>query len=200
MKVYKFMLFLLVLFIFNISYVKAEECDNNYINNLKELANNISYDYEYIGNDDNYQLYNLSFDGVDKELYIRYLGINFYDDYNFDHIESGVKYFDVYSSECFEEKISTITVELPVFNEYSLTGECKEIGDNLDICNKWYQGDISSELYNMELEKYYDSIDNTNEIIDVFYDNYIFIIGFGTLLIILIIILILYKKKKNTLE
>ena len=49
MKVYKFMLFLLVLFIFNISYVKAEECDNNYINNLKELANNISYDYEYVG-------------------------------------------------------------------------------------------------------------------------------------------------------
>ena len=190
------------IFIFNINCVNAEACDNADIERLEQVAQGISYSYEYIGNEYNYQSYRFTFDYIPDELYIDFHGLMYYDSGSTVDVVSGTIDFDVYANDCYDTKITNISVDLPVFNEYSLWTDCLDIGsENLAICDEWYSDEISYDEYISSVNEYYDEVERENRTIFDFIMDYILYIAIGgCLLVLLIVVLIIYRRKRNVLK
>lgn len=197
----KYLFLIIFLFLFNIHNIKAETCDKQDIERLKQIANNITYTYEYIGDKYNYQLYNVTFYNLTDEIYIRQGNFNYFENDLTIDTESGNNKFEVYAYNCFEKRVSTININLPKFNEYSQSSECEEIGkDNLDICYEWYQGNLTYDQFINEIDNYNQKHNNDKDIIKILKDNYLYVIAGGVILLIIIILLIIHRKKKNRLD
>lgn len=206
----KYLKLLLLLLLLPFISVKADVCDEADITRIKEMSKNITANYQYLGDinaDGNYQLYevNFNFAGLDGDVYIKYL----YDDkklYNSSdklYVDSGKRDFIIYSSKCADAKVGYITVNLPKFNIYSLTDGCLSSEGNLEICDKWYQGNLSLSKYNEIIDEYYDNLDkefNDNKLLDFILENYLYIILFFSISILMVIFLIVRKRKRSILD
>lgn len=200
-----FLLLLLMVCLFNIDYVYALDCDNEDIDRLMVLANNISYDYEYVGNidfDNDYQKYKVVFSNIDKDVYVEYRNDIAYVGNDTIYVDSGKRNFRVYSSAC-ETKLLTISVELPKFNERSLDEKCVFLAGDLDVCDMWYEGDISDSDFEDIINSYNSKNEEENESVS-FVDNvinlikrYYYIVIVVILLLILLVILAIRKHFKN---
>lgn len=193
---------ILFIFIFNINCVNAEACDNADIERLEQVAQGISYSYEYMADEFNVQIYEVTFGNLTDELYIRYNDLDYFENDVVIYAESGVRTFDVYAYNCFEEKVGTITLELPKFNEYSLSDECLEIGsDNLSVCDEWYDGELSYDDFMMEVAEYRNDGSTTSELlINFFVNNYLFFLLAFVVLAAIIVAIVLYRRKRNRLD
>lgn len=207
---YLFWLLMILLVIFPFWNVDAEVCDAADVQRLKELSKNIVVDYQYLGDvnyDGNYQLYEVSFNfsGLDGDVYIREVSsekrINGENEKVY--VDSGTRYFNIYSSHCADIKINSITVELPKFNEYSLTDDCQNQASNLEICDEWYQGKINTSTYNKIIDEYYEELEeeqNSNDILELLKEYYLFVIIGVIVFIILIILFVIRYRKRNRLD
>lgn len=202
MKSRFYSLLFVLLLMFNISNVKASECDRNDVNSLKELAKTVTYNYNYVGEPVDYQLYNISFDNIEGNFYIKDKDDNIVNK-NLQVIstESGNRSFRVYSTKC-NVIVRTISVDLPKFNERYLSDECNGLEDVLDVCGEWYQGTLSDDNFINVINKYYeDNPEESNNLIDnvvSFATKHYYLIGVGTLILIIAIILLIIRHRKRS--
>ena len=201
----------LLLFIVNIDIVDASSCDSADIERLRVLASNVTYNSDYIGDTDmtvSSQTYNVSFVGLTNELYIAniYGGMRVDSDSQVIQLQSGTTTLEVYSRNCDNKRLKTITIELPKYNEYSLLEECDDIlDDDLYVCDPWYQGEITDTSFEEVINDYNLELEESNKTtLDKFYElfkNYYYlIIPVILILIILVIVLFIRKHRKSILD
>lgn len=211
MKKVLFILLFIVMF-FNINVVDADDiCSDEELAREKEIANNISYNYEFIGDKDNtvgYQTYNVSFDGVTSDVYISdpTYKYKFYNNGEILKIDSGKWNFIVFSKNCAERILRTIQINLPKFNEYSESVEClnKKIS-KIKYCDPWYSGDITSEEFDKVISDYNLAIQNSNKsvsdkIMDILKKYYYIFIPSLLLILVILWVVIWIRHNKNILE
>lgn len=211
-KVKKLLLFILMCMLFNINLVKAEGCNTEEINRLKELSENIFVDVDF-----NYEaaeagLINSNYvtiQGLPNELYIYTddLSVLFTSDQQDESgmitriVKDGVTKLNVYSNTCPNEIIRTIKLTLNTYNPYSKYEECEGIdGNDLDVCDEFYDKNISEEQFLEEVEKYKEVTKSNNILKDENKILKILIPIIGALVIILIIVVIRKKIKDNRLD
>lgn len=202
---------LLFCFIFLICYffpfinTEAEICDDNHVASLKKLANDVEVSYEYIQDDNVVNIYNLTFTGMINDFIV----IGDKKQYSYDSFNEGIlsiqkRYgtyqFNFYSDACPNILLVTKEVKLPKFNTYSLTSECAKLKDyDLDVCDEWYQPEITDEVFYSMIDKYIDD-DNEKiglwgEIISFIQKYYLYLVGAVALIIVIIIGIIIYRKR-----
>ena len=219
MKIRVSCIYLLVLFISLFSFssnVFADICDNEYIKDLKELAEQVSVTYEYLDNkSDLYKenntkdtfnpkltddVYYANVDLISNKLYFVLASKKY--SYKTEPIKlvvgSGNLELEIRSRECWNEKLRTISLKLPKYNTYSYRIECDDLkGFNLDVCDPWYQGTVTENIFEEEVSKYL--ANDENVIINFLKNNYLYFCFFGVLLVILVVVFKGYRKK-NVLE
>ena len=199
----------LSLFFFLSTEVSAVSCDSGEIADLKALSNRINYQSNYVGYIDyqhRYQTYEIYFEGLGNDFFITDSDNNYAirKDKDSFYVQSGSSYFKIYSSKC-NTYLRLLEVNLPRFNEKSLSSLCVGIVDKVEECGEWYQGDLTDSQLKKKVEEYkssleVDDISLTERVIDWFYDNYIVsLMGIG-LIVLIIIVLIIRHRKKSTLE
>ena len=205
MKIFKYISFILLLFLVSNSYVFALDCDSDDINYLKQLSKRITYHYDYIGDsrsDTNSQTYEIYFSGLGSEFsaVIEDDGnrLVFSDDVR-QYVLSGKKNFTIYSNKCYVT-LDVLNVELPKFNEYSVTAFCQNNKD-VDICNAWYQGKISSSEYERIVDEYSSNNISLIDQIGNLFKNYCYVLIPAFIVLLIIFILVINKNiKKNKLD
>ena len=203
-----YLFYLLIVCFFSITSVEADVCSQNDISRLRSLANQVNIENVYV--EDSYlsdegNRYTISVENLGKELYLL---VN--DEYEY-FLESNQEYvqfeqsageviIEIYGFDC-TNLLRTVKLSLPFYNTYSDSEECKKLANkNLEICDKWYQGTISTDIFRETVEPYLETNDKSISIID-FGRKYLGIIVGGVItLIIIIIILVNRYKRRNVLE
>ncbi len=129
----------------------------------------------------------------------------------------GTKQFVVYSQYC-KDKLRTISVTIPKFNEYSKDKLCENMDtEKLPVCGKWYdtrgitrsdfenivakynkQNDITDDPNSNNTNK---SKENTlNRMLDFIKSNILYIVIGIVIIAILIIVHIILKRKRERLD
>lgn len=222
----KKILLIMLMFVF-MPHVKAE-CDNDRINDLKNLAKNVEITYELDENKSEEELKAYDSNDIAKgvvKIIITGLTENFsiiYDysnrTYEYQDTDEGVliindvpkgnKKFSIYSNEC-NKIIKTLFIKIPTYNKYSLDPLCQDIPkEELSVCDTWYESTISYDDFKKKIENYHefkkeDIIEEKQTLIDRITDflknNYLYI-GLSIVLIIAIIIFIKVRRKRSELE
>lgn len=189
----------------NINMIDAEMCDAADFQKMKELSKMISANYHYVGDiyySGNYQFYEISFDfnGLDDQVFIsEYKSENKVSNGGEKlYVESGKKTFYVYYTNCMGRKLHSFQVDLPKFNMYSITEACNSYAKELDVCDKWYQGNLSTDRFNEIVAEYYDlKVEAEKSFIE---KNFVFIVvGVGITIFILLVFIII-RVRRNRLD
>ena len=212
------LLFITLFFSFNLS-VDAALCDKEYIDNLKELAEQVDVNYEYIdyseeilsGSGGSYSTnrYKVLINLISNDLYL-----NFDDNvYNFSqdnngivtfYSNSGPLEFSIHTKICADYRLRKINLTLPKFNVYSYKDECRKLSNyELDVCDPWYQGTITDISFYNSVNKYLNNVDEEYGLLDkiiIFLEKNLFYIICGFVVLILFIILFVNYRKKSVLE
>lgn len=199
----------LICYFFPFVSAEAEICDDNHVANLKKIASDVEVSYEYLQNDNIVNIYNVAFTGVIEDFIIfgdekQYSYSDFSDGILSIQKRSGTYQFKFYSDTCPNILLTTKTVELPKFNTYSLTSECKQLKDyDLDVCDEWYQSEITDEVFYSMIDKYINNDEDkdslVNMIVKFFQKNYLYLIG-GIVLVGVMTIGIIVHRKRSVLE
>lgn len=222
----KKILLIMLMFIF-MPYVKAE-CDNDRINELKNLAKNVEIVYELDSNKTEEELKAYDPNDIAKgvvKMIITGLTENFsiiYDysniTYEYQDTDEGIliindvprgnKKFSIYSNEC-NKTIKTLFIKIPTYNKYSLDPLCQDIPkEELAVCDTWYESTISYDEFKKKIDDYHalkkaapneKKVSLIDKIIDFLKNNYLYI-GISFILIISIIIFIKVRRKRSELE
>lgn len=216
---YRKILFIIICYFAYTSSVSADLCDKEHIKELKELANQVEANYEYLdyteeiknNPEGEYPLnsYLVSVNLISNELYIKYNNYDYY--YTNENngliefvVNSGKVNFTVHSDTCAGHKLRSVSLNLPKFNTYFFKAECKELSEyELDICDPWYQGTINDSYFYNTVNKYLNVPEKKETFIDKvikFYNDYQLIIVGSVLLLILAIIGVISYRKRSVLE
>ena len=184
--------------------VYASECDAEDMARLKELSQRVDYTTEYIGDTGDAfssQDYMVHFHNLGSEFYIRYQDEVYLGSSADVMVMSGGNVFNVYSTTC-EMKVRGINIDLPKFNMRSLQIECNGLEEELEICNKWYQGNVSDSEFEAIIEDYYDrDVDEDATVLTTVVQSafqYWYFIAGG--IVIIVIVLIVINAKRNRLD
>ncbi|MGN1267884.1 MAG: hypothetical protein ACI4U0_00030 [Candidatus Aphodocola sp.] len=209
MKKIKLLILFIVCYVFSITYVDAEVCDEADVERLKVLAQDVEVSYDYIGDDELFDRYQISVAGLFDELMVSFDGHDYYYDSTQEgslsfYRNSGTYSFEFYSTSCPYIILTTKNIKLPKFNMYSQTSECQKLKDyKLDICDEWYQSQINDVTFYSIINQYL-SEDNTNisysERIKKFFDEYYLIMTGVGIAIIVIVVGIIIHRKRSVLE
>ena len=202
----KKILFVIILFLLSINNVNAEACDAYDIKRLKEIAEGVELTYElkepYESNE--MMIYDenvIRITGLTDELYI-------YDETNevrykkADEINGVIEYtsnmngnikFLIYSTYC-PNKIRSLSIELPIYNHYRQTEECKNINYNIEYCKEYLTEYINDEKFFSSYNKYLETLEKDEENNSVY--KYI-IIGFVCFVVVFLIFNIIKKRKEQ---
>lgn len=217
MKKIKLIFLIILLFILNICVIQAK-CNNSYLSDLRSLATNINFSYDYyIENDE--VLFNVTINNIVPNMYIIDGENNLkytYDNTNNGEITlSGYKdlnklSYSVYAvgEDCDGKKLITKNILLPNYNKYYNTDVCRGI-EEFAMCNKWTKQVISYNTLIEQTDKYRKSLetkdDTKNSEINVkedfidkvinYYAKYYYIALI--VIIVLCLVVILYQNKKN---
>ena len=116
---------------------------------------------------------------------------------------SGVNDLEIYSKKCNDWRLKTITLDLPKFNEYSLSYDCRFKFDDLDVCDPWYSGTVNEEYFKKVTEDFEKENENTSilEKLEQFVlDNIIVVSIFAGLFLIVVVVVIVIKIRENRLD
>lgn len=185
--------------------VKADVCDVADIARVKELAKNITVEYEYQGNiteqsDLQSYLVHFNFQGLDNVVSIRPV----YDGISVDHsdsnfiLESGKYDYDIIYDECNSKIVGNISFRLKKFNEYSLRDECKDL--DVDVCDAWNQDEISEEEFLSVVSTRQGNSSFSLDIFSLVTQYYVYFIGVCVALIVIIVFLVIRNIKRNRLD
>ena len=226
---------LLSLFFFCLfpSLVRADMCSEEEIARLKVLANNISVHYEYLDADDEsldwgntipygYN-YAITVSGMSEGMYFTSTGDISHEFHYSDTDNGSVTYYiqdngtglniRFYPDNCFSNyTIKTKELDLPIFNSYYNTAECREIRNqkiNLDVCQKTISKDLikDSDDFYLSVDKYLNvDVDSKVSVFDrikFLFSNIYAVIGgisVAVVLVIVIVFLILRHIKRSRLD
>ena len=169
MKKIKYIFFVGLFFIcLNVSALN--ECTPEEMTRLKELADNISFQYKvgveditlYDGDDYIYKepYYTLQAFNIDSSLKVHVKNNNTYLTDQIDDLASfmngenvTIEFIAYTKNLCSGKVIMTKTIKLPYFNLYSLRTECKDYPE-FKYCSENGEYDISEEEFLEELENY----------------------------------------------
>ena len=218
-KKYLLLIISLVSYFAFTSSVDAALCDREHINQLKELANQVEVNYEYIdyseeilgGNGGAYATnrYKLTINLIAEDLYLVYNNKEYY--YNQTDngivsfsVNSGYVEFTIHTKTCAGHKLRTINLTLPKFNTYSYRGECQELEEyELDVCDPWYQGTITDSSFNKVIDEYLNPVvkeaSKWDEILIFLSNYYLYIIG-GIVAVVLLVVAVIIHGKRSVLE
>lgn len=212
MKIFKF-LFMIFLSFIVINVNALEDCTSSEMKRLTELANNVKIDYSYTIEESDYQdvllIYDIKIHNLNDDLKIYYQVENNSDKILIDNNQPTLEgygegetlTFSIYAyttNRCVNKRLRTITVKLPIYNDYYYINKdkcseypdfkyCKEFMDNKELTIE--EIDIKFEEYINDLKK--------DEIKNHFKINYIYY-GLGIIvLIVLVIVIIVLKRQKN---
>ncbi len=182
--------------------VEAEECSDREIVNLKKLASNVNYAYEYY-EVQNKMYFDITINNVYKDIYVLNLANNkkyTSEEIKLQKISDGqVITLEVYAKNCQNELLTKKTITLPTFNKYFDNPLCEDIHE-YKYCSRWGKYSIDES----ELEKYTKEYKNKIETITdektIKYQTDIkgFYVFVALILLILILILLsIFKRKKN---
>ncbi len=191
--------------------IYADTCSSDITNKIYNQIQNIKYDVVHNGNNS----YTINFYNIPQEIEIYdYIGVQF--KYNEQGISSHSGYIGGYDYS-FKYVVNNLNCDLNIklnkkiyvqkYNLYADNEKCKdEKNKNFELCNPNYQGNITDETFNSELEKYnkeQEEIDNliSNENISVDNNKYNngnikFIILLGILIAIIILVILIKKRRK----
>ena len=202
----KNIIFIFILIMLNINICNADETKKE----LTILANQVEINYEYLGfqndEDDFYtEFYKITISNLPDEMYIDYGEDIIYTSDSKDsdgnitfNLYTGEYTFKIYSNH-YNNALRTEKILLPAHNQYADSPECKKLKKyNLEACDEWYQGNIDSETFDKNIEKYMEKEDNS--ILSIIKDNYLYIIGGISILLVLIITIITFKRKRSVLK
>ena len=214
----KILLLFITLFLsFNLS-VDAALCDKEYIDNLKELAGQVDVNYEYIdysqeilsGKDGSYSTnrYIININLLNDELYVNYNDKKY--EYTMSNdgrvalgVNSGNVELSIHSSRCGQYKLRHIALNLPRFNTYYYKNECRGLENKIDVCDKWYQGNLNDSTFENRINEYLNKKSEYIGIFDkiiLFFKEDIMLIFSGLLLCCLVLFGIFSYKKRSILE
>lgn len=212
MKIFKF-LFMIFLSFIVINVNALEDCTSSEMERLTELANNVKIDYSYTIEESDYQdvllIYDIKIHNLNDDLKIYYQVEN-----NSDKIlinnnqptlegygEGETLTFSIYAyttNRCVNKRLRTITVTLPVYNDYYYINKdkCSEYPD-FKYCQEFMDNkELAIEEIDIKFEEYINDL-KKDEIKNHFKMNYIYY-GLGIIvLIVLIIVIIVLKRQKN---
>lgn len=216
----KILLLLIISFFAFSSNVSAGICDSEHIKQLKELAKQVEVSYEYLDYSDEISgeedgeffvnTYLITVNLLSDDLYVIHDGYEYYS--NSDNggivtfvVNSGRFNLSIHSYTCAGYKLRNEIINLPKFNTYSYRSECRELEKyNLDVCDPWYQGTITDDIFNAKVNKYLNN--NTekqlgifDKIVNFFKGNYLILIG-SILVIVVVIVSVRVHKKRSVLE
>ena len=212
-KYYKILLLFIILFIGSISVKAEEKCSDDKINQLKKQIEKVSL----VSNFDDDALK----DGIlDANIITLYdLPRGFFvrnEDYSviFDASEIvdgsitksvGLvnKNFGVYSEECPNQVLKEFKVEVKRINPFYNSTQCEGIKEGeLDVCDKFYDKEISYKSFLRKVEKYKKNnniVDNTKK--ESFVEINKLIIGIISVIVLVIFGLVITNNiKKNKLD
>jgi len=223
----KYILIFILTFLFMVPDVNAEEgyCDLNDYARIKNIVNKITITSEYAkdenGNDTG--KFNLVIKDLTDELFI--IDEITPKEYYFEDTENGtiiiknvidVTYkFTIYYKTCDDKLIKTITHKVPKYNYYANNPLCEGIKEEeLNVCNRLYQGDLDDETFKKIVNNYKESIDinnqeineeknnisnNANKVPNLLEKYYIYII-IGVIVIVILVSATLINRKRGALE
>ncbi len=215
MKKYILFIFTFCFFIVFSSSVIAEECDSAKIENLKKQADVVSavsqFDEEGLSNG----IFNnniVTVYGLPNNFYIinKSRSVLFSDEDVVDGtVNKDVEYGDgklyVYSYDCPNQKLKTLTVELKKYNKFYASTDCDDIRDEVDVCEKFYDTDnLSYSAFQRKIKEYKkNSMQNVItkfNLVKFIKDNIFITIGIGLVIFGVIIALIFKNIKNNKLD
>ena len=210
MKNILYLIVFIIIFMININMVSAASCDNEDMARLKGLAAGVSYSAEYIGDQvgaSSIQDYNVNFIGLTDEIYVsdNHYTFKVLDDNQKIVVLSGVSKFEIYSKNCNDLRLKTITVDLPKFNVYSLKSECTlDKYKNLDICDPWYGVSLTEEVFYDTINDFDEKVKDNNsfidDIIELYWDNQYIFWGVIIFISLVLIIICVFNYRKNILD
>lgn len=207
----------IMLFLFQIGDVEAENCSEQELKRLKQLAEAIEINVEY--DEDSislgiYDSYIATVNGMTDELYIiskdstaGFFPEDIVDGVITERVSSINNEMLVYANKCYSEEIlRTINLSMKSFNYFSTYSDCDGLEDVLDVCDPHYE--YVDKLTYDKFRKIIDDYKNGNgdieapvSINDWLNDYYFIFVGIGiVILLIVIVILIIRHKKKNKLD
>lgn len=153
----KTVFFILCMFISTNVYA---ECTTKELNNLKQEAYNVKFNYEYVEGsygESEFAVFSIRATNLSENIKVKY-GSRYYT-YNEDRTmpsvasingiftDNNTYIFEIYASSntsCEDTFIASKKVNTPDFNEYSVREECENYSE-YDYCQRWYSGKIASE-------------------------------------------------------
>ena len=209
---------MIVLFFITTNVFAINDCTNDEMKRLRELANNVKITYEYTVDDEIieeetvYVHYNIKVINLSDDLKIYYSGednnLRAYSKEEIEDMEfsAGItNKFYLYSytnNLCTDELIKTISVKFPVVNSYYHFNKEKCL-NNQDF--KYCQEFSNEENYSFkEIDKMFDDYlnngnsNNSNQI-NKYLTKYIYYI-IGIIVLFLVIVIVIIKVKKNKKE
>lgn len=209
-KIWFSVLFALIVFL--PQNIKAS-CSDAEIVRLQKLANNVNINYTY---DEKSQKFNIVITNLKNDLVLKdiYTGKTYVtnEEVIIKNENSGRYTFMIYANtNCSKEYIITKYIEMPYYNIYFNSAQCKGI-ENFYYCSKWMNSTIDVSDFIEKTSTYKEKINNLkeensekntsflnkifNKIKDTYVKNYSLILP----IVIVILCLIIYiKNKKNNI-
>lgn len=213
-----------LMFLFFVSYpfnCYAENCDSATLNDLKALAEkvnvSVTYDEEAL-NDRGVNESKVTVTGIlSNDIYAMTRDgsslFTFDDNVDGSIVETVTTLsdeLDIYSDLCPGKVLRKIPLSLKKYNKYYESEECAGIKDGeLDVCNKYYDGDLTEEQFKAKVNKYKNNVvvaeEDANKLsvsnfISNVKDNLVVVIIIGVVIIGVIGFLIYKRYKDNILE
>lgn len=147
----------------------AESCDEEY---LKALADNVDVSVEFYQKFGDYGTPNINLItvyGITDEIYATtkdslamFLYVNRDADGGIkEYVSADVsKELQIFSMRCFDdplgivEPLRTIELNFKKYNPYSEKEQCKGLKGKLDVCDEYYDGNLTDGIFLREIEKY----------------------------------------------
>ena len=216
------LLFIVTLFLLNISFVCAE-CSDEDISRLKKESQNIEIKYELQENvEGEFGIETAVFDLIISNIGDGFVVRDDYYNYDFSSADidsngnirlkayvDGEHEFEIYSTQC-DKLLRTEKIDIPRFNPYSEDPLCDGIsGEELDVCDVWYKYELDYDTFKDKVEKYKNGkVTNDDDVKDenifenitsFLMDNLLYILVSVTL-VIAILVIIIVKRKRSALE
>lgn len=211
-------LILMIIMFFTVTNVFAiDNCTNDEMKRLRELANNVKITYDYTLNEQKqidgeyliFPRYKIKIDNLDNDLKI-YFRVDYNGELeNVDEIvndyviQEGRKLnFYIYSytnNLCTDELLKTINITFPYYNYYYYENKekCQEYPD-FKYCKEFMKVDDDFSKIDKEFNQYIKSLEPYS-ITNLNIKWYYFILPVLVILVIIVIINIIKKKKRDDL-
>jgi len=149
--------------------VKAEECGNRSMSDLRKIASNVNiiYDYKIV---DNKAVFTVILSNITEDIYVSSnLGYDYYysdtvdgklvlEDIELNKMNFKIKAVD---DDCSEEVLTTKYVNFPVYNKYHDDPLCEGI-EEFELCQKWDSSVGDLEYLKKQVNKYRESLVKKN--------------------------------------